>query len=186
MSRIDLILLGMVHDQPLSAYDMQKQVEYRNLGKWVKVSTPSIYKKVLKLKEQGYLEKQIEREGRMPEKAVYSITPKGLKRFEELMYAGADDAVEVLFSFNAVVANLMKLPPGTALGLIDSIRTRILENLSFMEGMRPERNHIPLTGRAVLDQQIRVLRTLSEWADGFRAEFICETSPKTEASEGSP
>lgn len=171
MSSIDLILLGLVHDQPRSAYEMQKQVEYRNIGKWVRISTPSIYKKVLRLEEQGYLERRIEREGRMPEKAVYSITPQGLTHFEALMRQGASGAVEVLFDFNAVVANLNKLPLEEAIGLIDSIRGGIRESLNYMEGVRPERTHIPLTGRAVLDQQIRVLEALSDWADGFRAEF---------------
>jgi len=176
MSSIDLILLGLAHGAPLSAYEMQKHVEYRNLGKWVKISTPSIYKKALRLEEQGYLERRVEREGRMPEKAVYSITPKGLKRFEQLMREGAVGAVEVLFDFNAVVANLNKLPRADALMRIDSIRGGIRESLEFMERVRPERAHIPLTGRAVLDQQIAVLRALSIWADGFRAEFAREGS----------
>ena len=43
VSSIDLILLGMVYDQPRSAYDIQKHVEYRNLSHWVKISTPSFY-----------------------------------------------------------------------------------------------------------------------------------------------
>ena len=186
MSSIDLILLGLAHDRPVSAYEMQKQVEYRNLGKWVRISTPSIYKKVLKLEAQGYLEKRIEREGRMPEKAVYSITPKGLERFTELMREGANEAVEVLFDFNAVVANLNKLPPDEAIKLIDAIRGGIRESLAFMDGVRPEKSHIPLTGRAVLDQQIRVLQTLSLWADGFREEFEREKSPEPKEPEGSP
>lgn len=46
MATIDLIVLGMVKE-PLSAYDIQKLVEYRNISKWVKISTPSIYKKVI-------------------------------------------------------------------------------------------------------------------------------------------
>ncbi|EEG88207.1 hypothetical protein COPCOM_03542 [Coprococcus comes ATCC 27758] len=29
----------------MGAYDIQKLVEYRNISKWVKISTPSIYKK---------------------------------------------------------------------------------------------------------------------------------------------
>jgi DNA-binding PadR family transcriptional regulator len=182
MSSIDLILLGLAHDRPVSAYEMQKQVEYRNLGKWVRISTPSIYKRVLALEAQGFLEKRLEREGRMPEKAVYSITPKGLERFTELMREGAAGAVEVLFGFNAVVANLNKLPPGEALGLIDSIRSGIRDSLTFMEGVRPARGHIPLSGRAVLDQQIRVLETLSDWADGFRDEFEWENFPEPEGS----
>lgn len=45
MATIDLIVLGMLKKEELSAYDIQKLVEYRNISKWVKISTPSIYKK---------------------------------------------------------------------------------------------------------------------------------------------
>ena len=47
MATIDLIVLGMLKKESLSAYDIQKLVEYRNISKWVKISTPSIYKKVI-------------------------------------------------------------------------------------------------------------------------------------------
>ena len=47
MSTIDLIVLGMLKKQALSAYELQKQVDYRNISRWVKISTPSIYKKVI-------------------------------------------------------------------------------------------------------------------------------------------
>ena len=45
MATIDLIVLGMLKKEALSAYDLQKQVEYRNISKWVKISTPSIHEK---------------------------------------------------------------------------------------------------------------------------------------------
>ena len=51
VSSIDLILLGMVYDQPRSAYDIQKHVEYRNLSHWVKISSPSVYKKLRVLED---------------------------------------------------------------------------------------------------------------------------------------
>ena len=47
MATIDLIVLGMLKKESMSAYDIQKLVEYRNISKWVKISTPSIYKKRL-------------------------------------------------------------------------------------------------------------------------------------------
>ena len=53
MAAIDLIVLGMIKAQPQSAYELQKNVEYRNISKWVKVSTPSIYKKVVQMEEKG-------------------------------------------------------------------------------------------------------------------------------------
>lgn len=53
-STVDLVLLGLVHDQSRSAYDIQKHIEYRNLSYWVKISTPSIYKRMIVLEESGY------------------------------------------------------------------------------------------------------------------------------------
>lgn len=55
MATIDLIVLGMLKNESLSAYDLQKLVEYRHISRWVKISTPSIYKKVLQLEEKGYI-----------------------------------------------------------------------------------------------------------------------------------
>lgn len=68
MATIDLIVLGIVKQQPQSAYDIQKVVEYRNISRWVKISTPSIYKKVIQLEEKGYIQSTIVREGECQKK----------------------------------------------------------------------------------------------------------------------
>ena len=39
MSTVDLIILGLVHEQPLSAYDIQKAVNYRNLDRCERLCT---------------------------------------------------------------------------------------------------------------------------------------------------
>ena len=59
MSSIDLVILGIVMEKPQSAYDIQKDVEYHHLSRWTKISVPSIYRKVLQMNEQGYLESSI-------------------------------------------------------------------------------------------------------------------------------
>ena len=171
MSAVDLILLGIVFEQPRSAYDIQKQVEYRNLSKWVKISSPSIYKKVIQLEAKGYLASEPVREGKMPEKAVYSITPAGRAYFISRMKETAASAVSVLFDFNAVIAGLNKVPKQMALALIDDIRSGMNESKAYMESMVPQRVHIPLVGRTILDQQIEVLGTLLSWIERFKDEF---------------
>ena len=65
MATIDLIVLGMVKKEPLSAYDIQKLVEYRNISKWVKISTPSIYKKVIQLEQKGFIKGTMVKEGKI-------------------------------------------------------------------------------------------------------------------------
>ena len=86
MATIDLIVLGMLKKESLSAYDIQKLVEYRNISKWVKISTPSIYKKVIQLEEKGLITSRTEKDGKMPEKAVYTLTDAGKEEFEKLMF----------------------------------------------------------------------------------------------------
>ena len=84
MATIDLIVLGMLKKEPMSAYDIQKLVEYRNISKWVKISTPSIYKKTIQLEEKGLIRGEVVKEGKMPEKAVYSLTEAGAVSYTHL------------------------------------------------------------------------------------------------------
>ncbi len=39
MSTIDLIILGSLCQSPKSAYDLQKQIESRNLSRWIKIGS---------------------------------------------------------------------------------------------------------------------------------------------------
>ena len=86
MATIDLIVLGILKKESMSAYDIQKMVEYRNISKWVKISTPSIYKKAIQLEEKGLIRGEVVKEGKMPEKAVYSLTEAGESEFQRLMF----------------------------------------------------------------------------------------------------
>ena len=167
MSAVDLILLGLVYEQPQSAYDMQKHVEYRNLSRWVKISSPSIYKNVLKLEEKGCLTSEPVREGRMPEKTVYSITPAGREYFFKLMREKANAAVSVVFDFNAVIANLNKIENEQAMELAHTIRASMEAGRAYIAGMQPQRQHVPFVGRSIMDQQVQVYDALLKWMDSF-------------------
>ena len=68
MATIDLIVLGILKKEPMSAYDIQKLVEYRKISKWVKISTPSIYKKAIQLEEKGLIRGEIVRKERCQKK----------------------------------------------------------------------------------------------------------------------
>ena len=110
MSSIDLAILGIVLEKPQSAYDIQKDIEYHNFSRWTKISIPSVYKKVLQLKEKGYLTSDVVKGERFAEKAeYYSITEAGRAYFEALMDTIAEQNVPLTFDFNVVVTNLTKL-----------------------------------------------------------------------------
>ncbi|HIT68746.1 MAG TPA: PadR family transcriptional regulator, partial [Candidatus Aphodomonas merdavium] len=125
MQSIDVVILGIVLEKPRSAYDIQKDVEYHNFSRWTRISIPSIYKKVLQLKEKGYLTSNVVKGERFAQKAVYSITSAGKAYFESLMDAIADQNVLLAFDFNVLVTNLNKMDKARARMLTGKLRKSI-------------------------------------------------------------
>jgi len=171
MATIDLIVLGILKKESLSAYDIQKIVEYRNISKWVKISTPSIYKKVIQLEKKGFMKGDIVKEGNMAEKTVYSLTEQGEKQFEKLMLEIASKPVRIFLDFNAVIVNLDSLPKEKQKSCLTEIENNmktlkgyIEENVSLKEHL-PE---IPKTGMTVLEQQLILAQALETWIEELK------------------
>lgn len=166
MATIDLIVLGMLKKEPMGAYDIQKLVEYRNISKWVKISTPSIYKKAIQLEEKGFIKADIVKEGKMPEKAVYTLTESGEEEFERLMSEIAAKPINIFLDFNAVIVNLDSLPPEKQKVCIADIEKNIQALKSYLdENLREKENmpEIPQTGLAVLRQQFVLVEAIEKW-----------------------
>lgn len=173
MTAIDLIVLGMLRNEALSAYDLQKLVEYRNISKWVKISTPSIYKKVLQLEEKGLISSHIEKEGKMPEKAVYALTDEGKEAFETLMLELSRKPISFLMDFNAVIVNVQSLPKQRQKECLDNIQTNIKELKAYLRenlDAKEKAAHIPPMGMAVLRQQLSLAETIEEWMESLKVE----------------
>lgn len=171
MATIDLIVLGMVKKQPLSAYDIQKLVEYRNISKWVKISVPSIYKKVIQLEEKGLLQSVSVREKNMPEKAVYSLTASGEREFERLMKKISAQPIRIFLDFNAVIVNLDSLPPEAQKSCIADIEKNVQELKAYLEeNIREKENapEVPEIGMAVLQQQFVLAEMLETWITSLK------------------
>ncbi len=174
MATIDLIVLGMLKKQPLSAYDIQKLVEYRNISKWVKISTPSIYKKVIQLEEKGLLQSVPMRENNMPEKAVYSLTASGEQEFERLMGELSAQPIRMFLDFNAVIVNLDSVPLEMQKSCVASIEKNVQDLKSYLEeNLREKENapEVPEIGMAVLRQQFVLAETIGIWIEELKKRF---------------
>lgn len=174
MATIDLIVLGMLKKEDLSAYDLQKLVEYRSISKWVKVSTPSIYKKVIQLEEKGLISSRIEKEGKMPEKAVYSLTEAGKEEFERLMLEISTRPIRLFLDFNAVVVNLESMPREGQKECLDGIEGNMKALKAYLEENLAQKEtapDVPFTGMAVLRQQFLLAQTIEEWIASLKKEL---------------
>ena len=164
MATIDLIVLGMLKKEPMSAYDIQKLVEYRN------ISTPSIYKKTIQLEEKGLIRGEVVKEGKMPEKAVYSLTEAGESEFQRLMFEISSKPINIFLDFNAVIVNLDSLPYEKQRACVAEIQENINTLKAYLEENIKEKEcepSIPATGMAVLRQQYILAEAIQTWINSL-------------------
>lgn len=175
MATIDLIVLGMLKKESLSAYDIQKLVEYRNISRWVKISTPSIYKKVIQLEEKGYIIGNVVKKGKMPEKAVYSLTESGEKEFEKLMLGISSQPVNIFLDFNAVIVNLQSLSAENQSRCLTDIENNVKILKRYLEEhmrLKASDPTIPETGMAVLQQQLILAKAIETWISSLKRQNV--------------
>ena len=80
----ELLFLGLLKDGPKHGYEIKRTIE-EDLAPFVGIKIKSIYYPLKKMEKLGLIKKDIGREGKWPEKFVYSLTPKGEKIFEHMI-----------------------------------------------------------------------------------------------------
>ena len=152
MSNIDLVLLGLIKQKSQSAYDIKKNIEYRNIPRWVKISEQSIYKKVLQLESKEYIVSHKEKEGNMPDKA-----------FNRLMNDISNYDVSLYLDFNIIITNLDLVDDEQKKILVSNIKSKILELKELLNERQSHRQHIPNVGKQMFKQQLALVETLEKW-----------------------
>jgi len=80
----ELLFLGLLKDGPKHGYEIKRVIE-EELSAFVGLKIKSIYYPLKRMEKLGLISKDVGREGKWPEKFVYSLTSKGEKIFEHLI-----------------------------------------------------------------------------------------------------
>ncbi|POO89589.1 PadR family transcriptional regulator [Clostridium sp. 2-1] len=168
LSSINLIILGYLQNKEKSAYEMVKEFEVWNLTKWLKISTPSIYKNIIKLCDNGYLNSRTVKEGEMPEKTLYSLNEKGNLYFNELMEESSKNIGNVYLEFNAFLANIENLPEEKRKEYLKNFKDKAEERRAFAESIYNDtKQHKDKIGSEflILDLYNEFYNVLQKWSE---------------------
>ncbi len=81
----EFLFLGLLAEGPKHGYEIKRQLQ-EDLGPNIGLLIKSIYYPLQKMESTGLIEKEMaSRSGRFPLKFVYRITPKGRKKFDQLI-----------------------------------------------------------------------------------------------------
>lgn len=75
----------LITHQPLNAYEIVKTLDYMNIKYWFNIGTSTVYATIKTLEKKQYLVGEIQKDGNMPDKTVYSITEQGKAVFLETL-----------------------------------------------------------------------------------------------------
>ena len=172
MSTVDLMLLGVLMQKPMNAYEMKKEMEDKSIQNWIKISSPSIYKNFLKLYKMEYVDGKVVREGEMPEKTIYSINDKGRKYFIHLMQQYSENPGKVYIDFCAFIANLQNVDSTAGLKMVEHLRENLaVRRDSVDEHLNPEHAE-SFYAAAVIELYSKMYGVLCDWVEKFRKEYI--------------
>lgn len=177
MSTIDLMLLGVLTEKPMNAYEVKKEMEKRNIRRWIKISSPSIYKNFLKLYKEGYIDGKVVREGEMPEKTVYSINDKGRRYFLRLMQQYSEEPGYVYLDFCAFIANLPYMDKNAGLEMVDRLRECLAIKRQGIDDSLAARQNDSFYATSVLELYSRMFELFCSWTDEFRKSFSEKKEP---------
>jgi len=141
LSNVEMILLSLVNEKPSYAYEIDKQIQIRDMRCWVKVGVASIYQVLDRLASQGYLYYQREQVGKMPPRKRYFLTRAGR---EELRQAVRNRLAKLEWFYLDLTLGLEGADCLEKTELADCLRTRRREacrNLSGLIRMQEENSN---------------------------------------------
>ena len=75
------MLLGLIYEKPLNAYEIIKLLNYMNVKWWFNIADSTVYSTLKTLEKKELILGTTEKVGNMPDRTVYSLSNKGKDEF---------------------------------------------------------------------------------------------------------
>ncbi len=80
VSKVEVVVLGLLAEEPLYGYDLLERFRTRSMGFWVEVGKASVYQALRRLEEEGLATGRPQEGTGGPDRRVYRVTASGRAR----------------------------------------------------------------------------------------------------------
>jgi len=77
LSKAATMLLGLINEKPLNAYEITKQLQFMNVKQWYNIADSTVYTTIRNLEKKELISGTVEKSGNMPDRTIYRITEEG-------------------------------------------------------------------------------------------------------------
>lgn len=168
-----LAVLALAAERPMHPYEMVTLLRERGKDQSMKINWGSLYTVVGNLEKHGFIEAtETVREGRRPERTVYTITEAGLAEMRDWLRELLGTPEKEYRRFEAALSLLAGLPPGEVAGLLAErlrrLEAQIAENDQALARWGEQ---IPRLFLIEGEYDLAMLRAEAQWVRGLLAEI---------------
>lgn len=173
LSNAEAALLGLLSEEPMYPYQVEQQVQYRDMRFWTELSMSSIYKLLRKLEKEGLVEcsKEVSEENRL--RKLYSISEEGKKALQVKLEELLSVPEHIRWQVDIGTYNCDLLQDKAVKQALKKYRKELEKNIKGYEDLRQflQDSGCPAHRMHVANRPIFLLKGEIEWVDQFLSEL---------------
>jgi len=180
----DVALLGLLSEEPKHPWQIDKDVEWRDMRFWTDLSQSTIYRQLRALKKAGLVTAREEKaEGRL--RKVYSATDAGRAALRERLRELLSEPEHLKWRVDLGTSNLDLLPPEEALEALARYRVKLEENVKCYHELEQFLidSGCPVHRLALARRPIRLYEGEIRWLDEYVAELTANPAGSATPAE---
>ena len=173
VSRVEVVVLGLLAEEPMHGYDLMERFRSRSMGFWVDVGRASVYQALRRMERDRLVVGRSQRGREGPDRRVFRITRAGRSRLRSGI-AERVGALEPFQSEAGVALGFLDLPE--AGGPREALARREAAVRDLMDTLTTERARLAgaarpgdTTPRLMLDRQEALARAELAWIRSARS-----------------
>ncbi len=169
-------LLGLLSEGAKHPYQIEKDVQFRDMRYWTDLSMSTIYKALTKLEVMNLVESATEISEENRARKVYQLTPEGSEAFKDKIRELLQEPEHLRWEADVAFYNMGVLKSKEQLELLQVYRAAVEKAIGeiraleeFMLGMECPIQHVSIARRWIylMEGEIR-------WVDDYRARIEAE------------
>jgi DNA-binding PadR family transcriptional regulator len=174
-SKVEVVVLGLLAEEPLYGYDLLERFRTRSMGFWVEVGKASVYQALRRLEREGLISGRSQEGPEGPDRRVYRITKAGRDRLK----GGLSERVASLEPYETdgglALGFAHLLSASEARKAVDEREAAVRDLLDAIKTERARVSADKGPGRAVSTAMLHRQESLAKadlaWIKGFRSDL---------------
>ncbi len=173
ISNAEAALLGLLSEGPMYPYQIEQEVQYRDMRSWTELSMSSIYKLLNNLEKKGLVDRsnEISPENRL--RKLFSISAAGRKALQGKLERLLSEPERVRWQFDIGTYNCDLLPPKAVRKALKEYRKGLEKNVKCYEELQQflQDSGCPGHRLGLATRQVYLLKAEIAWVDDFVAQL---------------